>query len=229
MRPWQHAISSGGDQWTQDLKIHEFIDSTKDLCPDLRHRMILHNSDLGPQILARKFPNSKQLHSIALRHISEDLGCEPSLEDWLKLCNLERLPKIPYRYRSTALVNAVEAVSSKFHLEDAKPVSEIFDFLTLPTKLAGSDALPVLFNSFGPSLVRQVFGNPTVISGIRGQRIVFDPAHAAEAIIYFAYGRIPMLVEIVSAVRTPPGSKCSAIEREIDTEIAMEIEHVNQY
>ena len=125
MRPWQHAISSGGDQWTQDLKIHEFIDSTKDLCPDLRHRMILHNSDLGPQILARKFPNSKQLHSIALRHISEDLGCEPSLEDWLKLCNLERLPKIPYRYRSSALVNAVEAVSSKFHLEDAKPSSSI--------------------------------------------------------------------------------------------------------
>ncbi len=215
MRPWQHAISSGGDEWIQDLKIHELLDSTKDLCPDLRHRMILHNCDLGPQILARKFPKRKQLHSIALRHIREDLSCEPSLEDWLKLCDLERLPIIPYRYRSTALVNAVEAVANKFHLEDARSVSEIFEFLTLPTKLAGSAALPVLFNSFGPSLVRQVFGQAKVMPGIRGQRIVFDPAHAAEAIIYFVYGRIPMLVEIVSAVRKPPGSNYNRIEMEL--------------
>jgi hypothetical protein len=221
VRPWQHAISSGGDEWTQDLKIHELLDSTKDLCPDLRHRMILHNCDLGPRILAHRFPNHEQLQSIALRHVAEDLDCEPSLEDWLKLCNLGRLPIIPYRYRSTAIVNAVEAVSNKFHLEDTRPVSEIFEFLTLPTKLAGSTALPVLFNSFGPSLVRQVFGQAKVMPGIRAQRIVFDPAHAAEAIIYFVYGRIPMLVEVVSAVRKPPGSKCNKIE--------MEFEDANKY
>ncbi|MDP3509518.1 MAG: hypothetical protein Q8T09_16210 [Candidatus Melainabacteria bacterium] len=83
--------------------------------------MILHNADLGPQILAYKFPNQKQLHSIALKHISEDLGCEPSLEDWLKHCNLERLPKIPYRFKATALTNAVEAVANKLPLENATP------------------------------------------------------------------------------------------------------------
>ena len=49
MRPWQHAKSSARKErdWLADLPIHEFMDSTKAACPDLRHRMILHNADLG--------------------------------------------------------------------------------------------------------------------------------------------------------------------------------------
>jgi hypothetical protein len=39
------------------------------------------------------------------------------------------------------------------------------------------------------------------MTGIRGQRIVFDPAHAAEAIIYFVYGRIPIPVTAEVAVQ----------------------------
>ncbi len=60
MRPWQHAKSSARKErdWLIDLPIHEFMDSTKAACPDLRHRMILHNADLGPELTARAFPTA---------------------------------------------------------------------------------------------------------------------------------------------------------------------------
>lgn len=67
MRPWQHARSSAGKDgdWVADLPIHEFMDSTKAACPDLRHRMVLHNTDLGPELAARLFPERADARSIA--------------------------------------------------------------------------------------------------------------------------------------------------------------------
>jgi hypothetical protein len=46
MRPYLHAISSAsqrGGHWQDYLAVHEFLDSTKASCPDIRHRMILHS------------------------------------------------------------------------------------------------------------------------------------------------------------------------------------------
>ena len=94
MRPWQHAKSSAGKDrtWAADLPIHEFMDSTKVACPDLRHRMILHNADLGPELAARAFPDRPDARAIALQHVSEDLNCIPTLADWLADCDLTQLP-----------------------------------------------------------------------------------------------------------------------------------------
>ena len=95
MRPWQHAKSSARKErdWLADLPIHEFMDSTKAACPDLRHRMILHNADLGPELAARAFPGRSDARAVALRHVAEDLGCTPTLAEWLAECDLTRLPR----------------------------------------------------------------------------------------------------------------------------------------
>jgi hypothetical protein len=55
MQPYIHAQASArqsGRVWQDDLEIHEFLDLAKHACPDLRHRLLLHNSDLGSGLIA---------------------------------------------------------------------------------------------------------------------------------------------------------------------------------
>jgi hypothetical protein len=95
MRPWQHAKSSAhhfNGSWQNDLPIHEFLDMTKFAVADLRHRIILHNIDLGPRLAAAAFPNHPNAWSVARRHVEEDMRCTPSLADWLSHCDLSLLP-----------------------------------------------------------------------------------------------------------------------------------------
>lgn len=71
MRPWQHAKASAareGRLWTDDLAIHEFVDSTKASLADLRHRMVLHNDDLCPTLAARAFAALPQAERVARAH-----------------------------------------------------------------------------------------------------------------------------------------------------------------
>jgi hypothetical protein len=119
------------------------------------------------------------------------------------------MPRIPYRYRDVAQTKAVDAVASKFRFEDRTSVQDIFGFLTMPSKVAGEEALPLLFNNLGPSLVRRVFG-PARFENVGSKRVVFDPSHVAEALIYFAYGRIPVFMEVIRALRSPLGIKQAA-------------------
>lgn len=69
--------------------MHEFIDSTKTAHPDLRHRMILHNVDLGPTLAAMKFGNAAI--EVARQHAREDLGGDVPLSWWVSQCR--DLPK----------------------------------------------------------------------------------------------------------------------------------------
>lgn len=208
MRPWQHAKSSagrGGD-WLADLPIHEFMDSTKAACPDLRHRMVLHNADLGPELAARAFPERRDARDVALRHVAEDLGCTPTLADWLAGCERMRLPRPLYRRLPLAFDGLPARIARSQGLRNDDGPRAVLDLLLLPVRLAGPDALGVLFNGAGPALTRQVVGAPRAVPGRNDRQAVFDPAHAAEAIIYWLFGAIPPLPDVVSAVRHAPGA-----------------------
>jgi hypothetical protein len=94
MKPRLHAISSakrfGGipDDY-QD--IHDYMDSTKALIPDVRHRAIFHSS-FGCYLVEDKFGiyrnnfegKEYSTRDVAEQHILEDLGFIPTLEKWLK-------------------------------------------------------------------------------------------------------------------------------------------------
>ena len=207
MRPWQHAQSSAGESgdWLADLPIHEFIDSTKVACPDVRHRLILHNADLGPELAARAFPARLDARSVALRHIGEDFRDIPSLADWLAVCDSSRFPKPRADHVLPLSFDAVPAAIARAQdfMEDDGPHA-VLDLLLLPVTLAGPGALSILCNAVGSSMARRVLGPPRLVPGRHGDPVMFDPSLVADKIIQWIYGRIPTLVDVVGAVTDPP-------------------------
>jgi len=79
------------------LAIHDFMDCTKMALPDVRHRMVLHNS-VGCFIAERVFghtitnSDNKTVHvrDVAEAHIIEDLGFIPTLDYCFKNMPIEQ-------------------------------------------------------------------------------------------------------------------------------------------
>jgi hypothetical protein len=93
MKPLVHARISAkkfGGIAEDYLAIHDFMDCTKMALPDIRHRMILHNS-VGCYIAERVFGHTivnsenKTVHvrDVAEAHVIEDMGFIPTLEKCL--------------------------------------------------------------------------------------------------------------------------------------------------
>lgn len=85
------SISKWGGTIEDYEPIHSFIDSTKAMMPDIRHRAILHSA-FGCFMVEEKFgqyiTNAEgrdvPVREIAERHIIEDLGFIPTVEDFLQ-------------------------------------------------------------------------------------------------------------------------------------------------
>lgn len=99
MKPIVHARLSAkrhGGNPEDYLPIHDFLDSSKAVLPDIRHRAIFHNS-LGPFVAEKIFgtlltnSDGKQVcvRDIAEDHIIEDIGFIPTIERWLKQVKIE--------------------------------------------------------------------------------------------------------------------------------------------
>ncbi len=206
MSPWQHAKSSAGKNgtWLDDLPIHEFMDSTKAACPDLRHRMILHNADLGPELAARVFPDRPDARDVALQHVAEDLGWTPTLTEWIDGCDPVRMPRPISRRLPLDRGMLASQLARNQHLRDDDQARAVLDLLLLPTELAGLAALPVLLNGFGTALTRLVFGPPRELPGLQGGRAIFDAAYVAEAIAHWVFGVILPLPDVLAAVHQAP-------------------------
>lgn len=98
--PWHHAESSArrfGGRPDDFLFLHTWIDSSKAILADFRHRALRHHAEgcfaaealFGPTILladGRRVP----LRAVAERHIVEDLGRVPSFADWARAIRPER-------------------------------------------------------------------------------------------------------------------------------------------
>lgn len=97
MNSFQHA-QSAAKKWGGDpadyLAIEEFIDSSKQVFGDVRHRGMYHHTMgvylcaliFGPTIAVTKKSGETRevpVRLIAERHILEDLGWLPSPADWL--------------------------------------------------------------------------------------------------------------------------------------------------
>lgn len=92
MNSWFHAVSASR-KWggtPQDfLPIEEFIDSSKQVIGDVRHRSVYHHT-LGVYLCQRIFGDTLQVgrklipvRLIAEQHILEDLGWLPSPADYI--------------------------------------------------------------------------------------------------------------------------------------------------
>ena len=107
MKPWIHAKNSVrdfGGRPEDYIEIHDFIDSSKAAVPDMRHRACFHSS-FGIFIVEKVFCNYQknaqcmmvqtpfiknadgaivQVRDIAEKHVLEDMGRIPTLEDYYK-------------------------------------------------------------------------------------------------------------------------------------------------
>lgn len=93
MKPYIHAqnsVRAFGGSVTDYLPIHDFLDSSKAHVPDMRHRAILHSSFgiyIAEQVFGHAVTNSEgrvvQVRDIAEKHIIEDMGRIPTVQDYL--------------------------------------------------------------------------------------------------------------------------------------------------
>ena len=98
--PWNHSVSSAkvfGGVPEDYTDIHLWLDESKRFFSDFRHRALRHHSE-GVHAAVEKFGPVRRVtggvmvpvRQIAERHIKEDLGRVPSLEDWLKRIQPEK-------------------------------------------------------------------------------------------------------------------------------------------
>jgi hypothetical protein len=187
-----------------DLEIHEFIDSTKTAFADLRHRMILHSTDLGGELAALAFPGRPDAREIVRGHVVEDIGEARTLRNWLSHCRLGQMPRAHPRSIPVDEGALVDAELRRQALADPDGPWAVLKILRLPVTLApeyGDHAWCILCNTFGPSLVRRILGPPRQLAGKSGAPVVFDPAWCAEAMIFSIYRTIPELRTVVMALR----------------------------
>ena len=93
--PYHHAVSSArkwGGKPDDYLPIHQWFDESKEHLADFRHRALRHHTQdifecerkFGPTITiegGKKIPT----RWVGEQHVREDLGCIPTVADWL-LC-----------------------------------------------------------------------------------------------------------------------------------------------
>lgn len=201
MRPHRHAQASAkraGRAWIDDLAIHELIDVTKIAVPDLRHRIVLHHADLGPELIARAFPTRPHAREVACAHVREDLGADVPLRAWLEGLDAHALP----RRRARDLDAMIEDERRIHRLRDHDGPSEVLAFLRRPLAFAPDEpvrAWSLFANAAGIGLARQVLGPPRSLPGVDGREVIFDPQLCAESIVHRVHRRIPGLVELTDA------------------------------
>lgn len=93
MKPYLHSkvsVQKWGGKCEDYLKIHDFIDSSKAHFPDMRHRVLLHSSFgifICEQMFGHNITNSDgklvSVRDIAERHVLDDLGKIPTVQDYL--------------------------------------------------------------------------------------------------------------------------------------------------
>ena len=103
MNSYHHAKSSArrfGGEPEDYLQIHEFIDSSKQVIGDVRHRSVYHHT-LGVYLCQKIFGDTLSVpkkHNVvqvpvrlvAEQHILEDLGWLPSPADYIKGMPVEK-------------------------------------------------------------------------------------------------------------------------------------------
>lgn len=98
MNSWYHAVSCAkkwGGEAEEYLAIHEFIDSSKQVVGDVRHRSLYHHTlgiwlcqELFGRILTTSFGRAVPVRLIAERHVIEDIGWLPSPADYIDAMTL---------------------------------------------------------------------------------------------------------------------------------------------
>jgi len=86
-KPYIHAMSSAkkfGGQWEDYIEIHEFLDSSKSVIADNRHRALTHNSWFVATVIPKVFGEVFARKSDGVNISSRDIAELHVLEDYRK-------------------------------------------------------------------------------------------------------------------------------------------------
>jgi hypothetical protein len=114
--PYHHALSSAkqyGGRWQDYIQIHWWMDQSKSIISDSRHRALRHHVegiDLCESVFGARFQRRSdgvliETHTVGEQHVVEDFGFIPSAERWLSL-----LPMQPWMSRYKSASDGVEHV-----------------------------------------------------------------------------------------------------------------------
>ena len=130
--PFHHSLSSvkkWGGKPEDYLHIHEFFDQTKAHLADSRHRAVLHNSFgiflcqqvFGPTLIRKSDGREIPVRFIGEQHVLEDLGCIPTLADWMR-----QMPEEPWMAQRTLPVphTREEVETSKERAKSEPPLAD---------------------------------------------------------------------------------------------------------
>lgn len=91
--PFKHAESSArkfGGKAEDYLAIHNWFDESKAFLPDFRHRALRHHAEgifLAERVfgiaIVNSVGNKVPVRYVGEQHVKEDLGCIPTVQDWL--------------------------------------------------------------------------------------------------------------------------------------------------
>ena len=118
MNPYFHALSSvkrWGGKVEDYLPLHQFLDQSKSYIADVRHRALRHHAEgifllerlFGP-VLTNDDGRVIPTRAVGERHVQEDLGFIPSVQDWLANLKLQ-----PWMLRVAVKEKDLEATGSK--------------------------------------------------------------------------------------------------------------------
>lgn len=118
MHPMHHAESSArkfGGRADDYLKLHEWMDATKETLCDFRHRALRHHSQ-GIFELERVFgvsivnSDGKQVpvRYIGEQHVREDMGFIPTVADWFRNIRRENWMSRGYVVKDDAFAPRIE-------------------------------------------------------------------------------------------------------------------------
>lgn len=125
MKPFQHAkchAKRWGGDFSDYIEIDDFLDQTKALVPDMRHRALLHNSwgiflceEWFGHTITNSIGREVSVRDIDEAHVLEDLGFIPTPQDYLQ--NMPMLPWLGGRKKEKEKIAISE---SALTLDDLK-------------------------------------------------------------------------------------------------------------
>lgn len=117
MKPLDHArqsVRKYGGTVDHYLPIHDFLDMSKAVHADMRHRALLHNS-LGPFMVERCFGgyidvDGKEVSTrqIAEDHLMEDMGRIPNASEFLSLIPEDQMFRFAHVPKSRRELNLAD-------------------------------------------------------------------------------------------------------------------------
>jgi hypothetical protein len=185
--PYHHSLSSSkahGVSWETHYPLHAFLDSSKELMADPRHRGLHHHQsgiELASKLFEASIPHARE---IATQHVLEDLGFVPELEEWLPQ-TLDPLPPNPRFQNSRERILTETMCNLNGCPKEA--IETILDLLLLPKERGLRKFLH--FSAHGPFLCERKLG--TLLP-----KTTIPTRYATERVILTIHGKIPTLQDI---------------------------------